>query len=261
MYNFWVQMKSNYKGLYDFGNPRGYIANVVFYPIIMVLMFAMLGKYAISPEMAIFFAVGMTVSCMNLNIITAITQSYANERWYGTLSLLYATNANRFINYLSRWMLHYPTGLISLIVSLGMIRLTTNLDFGIINWPVLILAMLSVNLSICAFAQFLGIFSIVFTEWLNTLSFSLGVCFILTGIILPASVLPVGLQEIGKCLPMTNGLAAARAVFYGAPFGDVYFDIIREFMTAIVYFAVGYLCFVVFEKIARRTGTLETGLD
>jgi ABC-type polysaccharide/polyol phosphate export permease len=87
------------------------------------------------------------------------------------------------------------------------------------------------------------------------------VCFILTGIILPLDVLPHFLQEIGKCLPMTNGLIAMRAVFHGAAFGEVYLSIIRELVTGIIYFGIGYLCFAVFEKIARRTGILETGLD
>jgi ABC-type polysaccharide/polyol phosphate export permease len=261
MRSFWIQAFTSYKGLYDYGHPRSFIANVIIYPIITVIMFGMLGRYAISTEMAIFFTVGMTVSCMNFNIMSAITQSFANERWYSTLSLLYATNANRFVNYCSRWVLHYPLGIVSCTVSLIMIRLMTNMDFGVINWWALVATVLITNLSICAFAQFLGIFSIVLTEWLNTLSFALGVCFILSGIILPLNVLPGALQEIGKCLPMTNGLIAMRALFHGVPFDTVSFSIIREFITGIVYFAIGYFGFVVFEKIARRTGALETRND
>jgi ABC-2 type transport system permease protein len=257
MYNFWVQVWSNYKGLYDWLNWRGYVANVVIYPMVGILMFSMLGRYTLDPEWAIFLAVGMTISFMNYNIVSAITMSYANDRWYGGLSFLYISRANRFLNFLSRCVLHYPTGLLSCLISIIMIRLTTTVDFGLVNWPVLILTLLMVNVSICAFAQFLGIFSIVFTEWLNTLAFSLSVCFILTGGVFPLEVLPKALQQVGRLLPMTNGLLAIRASFKGAPLGDVYFNIIREALTGIVYFAIGYLCFVLFEKVAKRRGTLD----
>jgi ABC-type polysaccharide/polyol phosphate export permease len=257
MYNFWVQVWSNYKGLYDYLNWRGYAANVIVYPIIGVLMFSMLGKYTLDAKAAIFLTVGMTVSFMNYNIISAITMSYANDRWYSTLTLLYISSASRFLNFISRCVLHYPTGVLACLVSIIMIRLTTTVDFGLINWPALILTLLIVNLSICAFAQFLGIFSIVFTEWLNTLAFSLSVCFILTGGVFPLEVLPKALQEAGKLLPMTNGLLAIRAAFEGAPLGDIWFSVTREALTGITYFAIGYFCFVLFEKVAKRRGTLD----
>ncbi len=155
---------------------------------------------------------------------------------YSTLSLLYISSASRFQNFLSRCVLHYPTGLLSCMVSIIMIRLTTIVDFGPINWPVLVLALLITNVSICAFAQFLGIFSIVFTEWLNTLAFSLSLCFILTGGVFPLEVLPKALQEVGKLLPMTNGLLAIRAAFKGAPLGVMAAWVLACYVTSLKVF-------------------------
>lgn len=257
MYNFWVQAWAYYKGLYDWLHPRGYIANVVGTPVMMVLMYGMLGRYALDPAASAFFAIGMNVSTMGYNIISAITMSYANDRWYSMLNFLYISKANRFLNFLSRCVLHYPTGLLSFFIGMVMIRLITSVDFGLVNWPGLIVAVLIINASLCALAQFLGIFSIIFTEWLNTLAFSLGITFILCGVIVPLDVFPPAVQEISRILPMTNGLTTVRAAFDGAAFSTFYFDIIREALTGIVYFAVGYYCFTLFERIVKRSGKLE----
>jgi ABC-type polysaccharide/polyol phosphate export permease len=257
MYNFWIQVWSHYKGLYDWLHPRGYIANVIVYPIVAILMYSVLGRYALDAKMAAFFTIGMTASLMSYNIISAITMSYANDRWYSTLPFLYISKANRFLNFSSRCILHYPTGLLVCLTCMIMIRLTTSVNFGIVNWLALIPAVLVINASLCAFAQFLGIFSIVLTEWLNTLAFSLGITFPLTGMIIPLDTFPVALQEIAKILPITNGLTAIRSAFDGAPFSIIYFDIIREALTGIVYFSIGYFCFVLFERIVKRSGKLE----
>jgi ABC-type polysaccharide/polyol phosphate export permease len=257
MYNFWVLTWSYYKGLYDWLHPRGYIANVIGTPVMMVLMYTFLGRYALDPASSAYFAIGMNVSTMGYNIISAITMSYANDRWYSMLTFLYISKANRFLNFLSRCIPHYSTGLISFITGMVMIKLITPIDFGAVNWTGLVVAILVVNASVLAFAQFLGIFSIIFTEWLNTLAFSLGVTFILCGFVLPFDLFPQPVQEIGKLLPMTNGLFAIRAAFTGAPFSAIYFDIVREALTGIAYFAVGYYCFIWFERVAKRSGKLE----
>src|SRR3990170_1889575 len=101
MYNFWVATWSYYKGLYDWLHWRGYIANVIGYPVMMVLLYSLLGRYALDAKMAAFFAIGMAVSTMTYNLISAITQSYANDRWYQTLPSLYITRASRFTNFAS----------------------------------------------------------------------------------------------------------------------------------------------------------------
>ncbi len=257
MYNFWIQTWTYYKGLYDWLHPRGYIANVIGTPVMFVLMWAMMGRYAIDPAASAYYAIGMNVSTMGYNIISALTMSYANDRWYSGLTYLYITKANRFLNFLSRCIPHYTTGLLSFITGMVMIRLITPVDFGAVNWTGLIVATLVVAASVLALAQFLGIFCIIFTEWLNTLAFSLGVTFILCGFVLPLNIFPQWVQEIGKLLPMTNGLIAIRAAFSGAAFSTFWFDILREALTGIVYFVVGYYCFVFFERVVKRSGKLE----
>jgi ABC-2 type transport system permease protein len=261
MYNFWIQVWGNYKGLYDWLHPRGYIANVIVYPVVSILMYSILGKFVLDPKAAVFFTIGITMSVMCYNIIGGITMSYASDRWYNTLSFLYISSANRFLNFLSRCILHFPTGVLVFITCMVTIRLTTNADFSIVNWWALVAGVLVITASLCAYAQLLGIFSILLSEWLNIMAFSLGITLPLTGMIIPLTTFPHALQEVAKFLPITNGLASIRLAFSGAPFSAIYSGILREALTCIVYFAIAYIGFVAFERAVRRTGTLETGTD
>jgi ABC-2 type transport system permease protein len=183
--------------------------------------------------------------------------SYANDRWYSTLSLLYISPASRFQNFASRAVLMFPIGLVACATSLVMIRLTTSVDFGAINWPALILALTVVNLSIVAFSQFLSIFSIIFRDWLNTLAIALGIILILTGVIMPLSIFPAWIQELGKLIPITNGLVAVRSAFAGEAINAGGIGLLREAVTGTVYFLIGYIGFVIFEQVAKRNGTMD----
>ena len=257
MYNFWVQTITYYRGLNDWYKGPPYFANFILFPIITILTYALLGRFAMNAQAAKFFAIGQMVSSASYSILCSSTMSYANDRWYSMLGLFYMSPANRFLNFISRILLLYHIGLVTETVCIIMIRLTTPVDFGAINWPLLVLSLLIINFSILAFAQFLSIFSIIFREWLNTLALALGIILILTGIIMPISIFPVWVQEIGKLIPLTNGLMVIRAAFDGLPLSATGFSLLREVITAIVYFFAGFLGFVIFEKVAKRKGIVD----
>jgi ABC-2 type transport system permease protein len=257
MYNFWIQTITQYRGLNDWYKGPPYFANFILFPAITILTWAILGRFALNAQAAIYFAVGQMVSTAAYSIFCASTMSYANDRWYSTLNLLYISPASRFQNFSSRAVLMYPIGLVTFVTCLVMIRLTTSVDFGTLNWPSLVLSLAVVNLSIVAFAQFLSIFAIVFREWLNTLAIALGVILILTGVIMPLTIFPVWLQELGKLIPITNGLAAVRLAVGGEPFSAGGWYLLREALTGIAYFMLGYGGFVLFEKVGKRSGALE----
>jgi ABC-2 type transport system permease protein len=257
MYNFWVQCITYYRGLNDWYKGPPYFANFILFPVATILTWAILGRFAINADAAKFFTIGQMVSQSAYGIFCASTMSYANDRWYSMLGLFYISPASRLLNFTSRAILLYPIGLVIYITCMVMIRLTTSVDFSVINWPALIISLLVVNASILAFAQFLSIFAIIFREWLNTLAFALGIILILTGIVMPLSIFPTWVQEIGKLLPITNGLNAVRSAFNGQAFSSGSFYLLREVLTGAAYFFIGYLGFIIFEGVAKRKGIVD----
>lgn len=113
MYNFAVQAYSSYKGLFYWLNWMSYISNVFLYPVAQVIIFALLGRFTSSPEIAQAYALGLSVFSMASILISGLTQSYSYERQLGTLSFIYVSRVNRIVNFMSRPLLHYPNALFS----------------------------------------------------------------------------------------------------------------------------------------------------
>jgi ABC-type polysaccharide/polyol phosphate export permease len=257
MYNFIVQAYSTYRGLFQWLNWAGYLSNVVFRPIAIMMMYSILGRFAGNPAEVQSYVLGVAAYSMVLIIVPSITQSYTNDRGYGTLAFLYASPASRFVNFCSRITLHYPNALISFAASLITASLLVHMDFSLVNWGAFILAIALTGVSIAAFGQFLGIFAIILRDWGNVQTISTGLLLILTGVIIPVTVFPAAMQELVKLLPMANGLIAIREVFIGASLSEVAGSVAREIITGLVYFGTAYFGFVTFERVAKKRGTLE----
>jgi len=70
--------------------------------------------------------------------------------------------------------------------------------------------------------------------------------------------LPAWMQVISNILPLTRGIAAARALAAGASLGEVSPLLSSEIGIGLVYGVLGYFLFAWFETQAKKKGTLET---
>jgi ABC-2 type transport system permease protein len=70
--------------------------------------------------------------------------------------------------------------------------------------------------------------------------------------------LPGWLAAIGRCLPLTHGIDAARQIANGAPLGDVGGLLVTEALVGLAYATAAYVLFRVFEAEGRRRASLET---
>ena len=81
---------------------------------------------------------------------------------------------------------------------------------------------------------------------------------IFSGANIPLAAMPDWMRTISMALPLTRGIAAARALIAGAAFSDVSSLLLGEFLIGCLYVALGYRLFRWFEVQAKRRGTLET---
>jgi ABC-2 type transport system permease protein len=84
------------------------------------------------------------------------------------------------------------------------------------------------------------------------------VLLILCGVNVPLSELPGWMEAIGRCLPLTHGIQAARELANGAALGDVAGLIGTEAAIGVVWGVVGCVLLRFFELESRRRATLET---
>lgn len=257
MYNFLVQAYATYKGLFYWLNWISYITNIFLHPVIFVLTYSILGRFALGEEAARYYGIGILMNQMTFILISGITQAFTYDRELGTIAFMYISPANRLVNFLSRAVYHYPNALLVFATGLTALWLLIGLDFGSMNWGSFIIAVLVTAASIAAFSEFLSTFTIVFRDWLNAMALAVGILFAFTGVIIPIDIYPQAVQEFARLLPVTNGLEVIRSSFTGVPLADMSWGIIREALTGVAYFIIGYIGFVVFEQVVKRTGTLE----
>jgi len=78
------------------------------------------------------------------------------------------------------------------------------------------------------------------------------------GVNVPLDQLPGWMEAIGRSLPLTHGIEAARQVAAGAPLSEVGGLLWTEAAIGAVYAALAYGLFRYFEADGRRRATLET---
>ena len=85
----------------------------------------------------------------------------------------------------------------------------------------------------------------------------MGVLLIFCGVNVALGSLPSWMQAVGRCLPLTHGIEAAREVAAGAGWSDVSGLVGTEAMIGVVYLVFGMLLLTYFERESRRTASLE----
>ncbi|MPZ15196.1 MAG: hypothetical protein GEU73_12360 [Chloroflexi bacterium] len=252
-----TQTLLSYKGLFFWLHWPGYLSNVVARPMLMVIMWALLGRFASSPEMVERFILGWIALSIPEILLGGIIQTFAYERSLGVLPIVIASPTSRAFLYYSRAGLHCVNGLTSFALSVLAAVLFLGLDIGSANWPTVLGASASLLVSGAAFSLFVGNIALLRVNWTSVLSWTRSVLMVFTGAIIPIDLLPGPLQPLTGALPVTHGLAALRQGFAGAGAGAVGGELAAEVAVALAYGVVGLALFVLFERTARDRGTLE----
>jgi ABC-2 type transport system permease protein len=78
-----------------------------------------------------------------------------------------------------------------------------------------------------------------------------------SGANIPLADMPGWMQSVAWSLPLTRGIAAARALIAGSSLAEVAPLLMGEVLLGLLYIILGYSLFRWFELQAKRRGTLE----
>jgi len=223
-----------------------------------MMFFTFLGSFATGRENAHFYVIGNAVQIAAVNGIFGVTMSIGGERWSGTLVYLFGAPANRMMMFFGRAFMHIIDGTIGVVVAFIWGVILFNLDLSQTNLPALALTIFVTTLSTCGLGLLMGCLSLLTANVMfvnNTVYFLL---LIFSGANVDLSTLPSWMQAISQVLPLTRGIASARALIKGAGLGDVLPLLIQELGIGLAYGLLGYFLFQWVEISAKRRGTLET---
>ena len=247
----------SYRALFNWIHPAMYVPTLLLGPIFQILFFVYLGRYN-GLQSDSFFVVGNAVQMSGMAGVFASTMSIANERQFGTLAPLLATPAARLPIFVGRMLPVAANGLVVSAFGFCIGSLLLGFRPPLSSIPALALVVVVSVFSCTAFGFTLGSFGMRARDVFLISNLAYYVMWLFCGVNVPLSALPGWMATIGRGLPFTHGIAAARALAVGASLGSVSGQVLKELAIGSVYLIVAFGLFRAFEVEGRRRASLET---
>jgi len=254
---FFVGGAIAYRGLFNWIRPAMYIPTMLGAPLFQLIFFTKLGQFA-HAESREFYVVGNSVQACSMSSVYGMTMAVANERWFGTLGPLLASPANRAAVFLGRGVPVLANGLLVSAFTFGVGVLLLGFRPALSSAPALALVVVVTAASCTCFGMLLGSIGLRAKDFWFAANLAYFLMLLFCGVNVPLSRLPGWMSAISRCLPLTHGIAAARAVARGETLGRVGGLVATEAGIAAAYAAAAFVLFRVLEHESRRSAVLDT---
>jgi ABC-2 type transport system permease protein len=254
---FFVGGAISYRALFNWITPGMYVTTMLGSPLFQILFFTYLGRYAGSQDDA-FFIVGNAIQVAAMSGIYGMTMGIANERQFGTLQPLLATPANRLAIFTGRALPFIVNGLF--VSAFGFAVSWLLLDFRPAEGsvPALVLAVVITTCSCVALGMLIGSIGLRARDVFFAANLVYFLMLLVCGVNIANEDLPDWLGAIGRCLPLTHGIEAARELAAGTELSEVAGLLWTEALIGLAFATAAYVLFRVFEAEGRRRASLET---
>ncbi|MGH3130123.1 MAG: ABC transporter permease, partial [Gaiellaceae bacterium] len=210
----------SYRALFNWIRPGMYLTTMLGSPLFQILFFVYLGRFT-GLRNDEFFVVGNAVQVSAMSGIYAMTLTIANERQFGTLSPLLATPVRRLPLFLGRAV---PVIFNGLVVSafgfgVGLVLLDFSLTWGQV--PALATVLVVTVTSCTGLGMLLGSIGLRARDVFFASNLVYFLMLLVCGVNIPIEELPGWLEAVGRSVPLTHGIEAAREVAAGASLGRV----------------------------------------
>ncbi|HZQ81339.1 MAG TPA: ABC transporter permease [Gaiellaceae bacterium] len=244
-----------YRGLFNWIRPAMYIPTMLGSPLFQLIFFTKLGQYA-HAESRDFYIVGNSIQVCAMSSVYGMTMAVANERWFGTLGPLLASPANRAAVFLGRGVPVLANGLLVSAFTFG-IGVLLGFRPPVSAVPALALIVVVTTTSCTAFGMLLGSIGLRAKDFWFAANMAYFLMLLFCGVNIPLGDLPGWMSFVGRCLPLTHGIEAARRVSDGASLGSVAGLVGTELLVGACYAAAAFMLFRVLEHESRRSAVLD----
>lgn len=247
----------SYRALFNWIRISTYVPTMLAGPIFQILFFAYLGRYARLRDDT-WFVVGNAIQISGMAGVYAGCSCVANERQFGTLAPLLASPASRLALFLGRSLPVIANGILVSVFGFLVSRVVLDFRPAPSALPGLALALLVSVCSCTAYGLALGSLGMRARDVFLIANVGYYVMWLFCGINVPLEDLPGWMAAIGRCLPLTHGIAAARDIVGAAALGSVARELAYEAAVGLAWGAAAVGLFRAFEVEGRRRASLET---
>ena len=245
-----------FRGLFNWIHPAMYIPTMLGSPLFQLIFFTKLGQYA-HAQSRDFYIVGNAVQVCAMSAVYGMTMAISNERQSQTLGPLLASPANRAAVFLGRGVPVLANGLLVSAFTFAIGALLLGFRPGLAAVPPLALSVLVTVASCTCFGMLLGSVGLRAKDVFFAANLAYFLMLLFCGVNIPLDVLPGWMSAVGRLLPLTHGIAAAREVAAGASLEHVGGLVATEALVAAAYAAAGLVLFRYFEAASRRSAVLD----
>jgi ABC-2 type transport system permease protein len=253
---FFIGGLTAYRGLINWLSPWIFVPSLIVTPVFQILLFVYIGRAA-GVQSDEFFVVGNAIQYASIPCIFSMTHAIAGERYQQTLAYLLVSPAGRLPIFLGRGLPVIASAMFVAAFSLLVAGLIMRIDVPLSAWPAIALV-----IAVAAFAcTGLGLITAAIglrvreTAVLNNIIF--GLLLIFTGANVPLDQMPGWMEAIGRSVPLTHGIEAARELANGAAVGDVLGLLATELAIGVAYTVVGYQALLFMEHSSRKRASIQ----
>ena len=253
---FFVGGLLSYRALFGWLSPYILIPSMMIAPLFQILLFAYIGRAA-SLESDEFYVIGNALQYGSIPCLFAMGNAIAGERWQQTLPMILASPAPRLPLFVGRALPVIVNGFAVALFALAAGGLLLRIDVPAGAIPAIVLATATSAYSCTGLGLVCAALGLRVRETAVLGNIIFGVLLILCGVNIPLDDLPGWMSAIGRVLPLTHSIEAARELANGAPLGSVTDLLGTELIVGTTWAVLGYVLLRVFEHEARRRATLE----
>jgi ABC-2 type transport system permease protein len=253
---FFIGGITAYRGLINWLSPWIFIPSLVVTPIFQILLFVYIGRAA-GVQSDEFFVIGNAIQYASIPCIFSMTHAIAGERFQQTLAYLLVSPAGRLPLFLGRALPVILNAMFVAAFSLLVAGLIMRIDVPVSSWPGILVVIGVASFSCTGLGLITAAVGLRVRETavLNNIIF--GLLLIFTGANVPLDVMPGWMEAIGRSVPLTHAIEAARDLANGAPVTDVSGLLATEFVIGVVYTVVGYLALRFMEYSSRKRASIQ----
>jgi ABC-2 type transport system permease protein len=247
---------TSYRALFAWLSPWVLVPTFVVAPVTQILLFVYIGRDTgtASDE---FFVIGNAVQYSAVPCLFATASMIAGERSNQTLSAILGSPAPRLPLILGRSLPVFLNGFGVSVFSLLVGGALVGVRLPPASYPPIALAIAASVFSCTGLGLFQAAIGLRVRETTVLSALIFGLLLIFCGVNIPFAELPHGMAGVGRWLPLTHGLEAARVLAAGGTLAQVSRLLVTELALGTGYLTVGLVVLRVFERQSRLSGSLD----
>ena len=247
---------TSYRALFHWITPWILIPTFLVGPVTQILLFAYLGRSSGvgSDE---YFVIGNAIQYAAIPCLFAMGNTIGDERQQKTLGIILSTPAPRVPLFLGRAIPVILNGWVVALFALVAGGLIFSIDVPASAYPPIVFVSLVTSFSCTGLGLVGAALALRVRETAVLANVIFGLLLVFCGVNVPLESLPDWMSSVSPWLPLTHGIAAARALADGATLSSVSGLVAREAAIGAVYVVIGMAMLSYFEWESRRRATLE----